>query len=277
MPEYPSAEALLEDVDLRLKGLPPNSGALVVEGFDDKRLFNPLVVSGGQVVVSGGRRLLLAAHAIAGNDLDRVLFLTDCDFEVGMGRLRPAPSLVITKHADVEADLLDLLTERLAVEYVPDALIDDREAIAVADDLISSATAYASILGQARQLALKYGVEVNFDDIKYKDVRIKGTKSIDGRRLLLKIGQAKARECGLTVADFISEAESFPSGYMYSNGKDLVRAIQYVLREDYKITIEVDALMTSMRMCARDVLDRWSVARRIRSWEATRGRVILAP
>src|SRR4051794_32970239 len=114
MPEYPSASALLEDIDLRLKKLPANRGALVVEGFDDKRLFKPLVLSGGQVVVSGGRRLLLAAHAMAGDDLKRILFLTDCVFEVGLGRLRPATSLVITKNADVEADLLDLLMQSLA-------------------------------------------------------------------------------------------------------------------------------------------------------------------
>src|SRR5580658_6101375 len=114
---YPDAQALLSDVRLRLEALGEKSSALIVEGNDDQRLFHSWVAATAQVVPTGGKTLLRSALlSIREDDRGRVLFLTDCDYDVAAGTLRGGPDIVITSTCDVESDLIELgILERLAI------------------------------------------------------------------------------------------------------------------------------------------------------------------
>src|SRR4051812_7558087 len=97
MPDYGSAEELLADAELRADGLGPDFGILVVEGPDDKRLFVRHVVNSAQIVPASGRRLLLSAYERSSPEQrTKIIFVTDCDYEVRRGNLRGGPNLVIT-------------------------------------------------------------------------------------------------------------------------------------------------------------------------------------
>src|SRR5262250_1578843 len=151
---YPNADTLLADVKLRLDRFGPECGVLVVEGPDDKRLIYSRTMHRQQVMASGGRRILLAAHRIAAAHLAGVVFLTDCDYEVPLGRLSPSPNLIVTEHADVEADLFyNGGFEELAAQLIPAALDDDDEASRISAALRERAVALADVLGRIRRVA----------------------------------------------------------------------------------------------------------------------------
>jgi hypothetical protein len=266
--EYVSAHTLLADARLRLDALGQEMAALVVEGPDDKRLLVRQVQTASQIIVSGGRTLLLAAHRTAdADDLRRIAFLTDCDFEVGFGNLQPARSLVITMNADVEADLLDLgIFHSIALELVPDALQSDKAAESIGKILRARSVEFAATLGQIRQLAKVHGVEINLDDIKYKKVRVPGTVTLDKALLIRKVGQ-QLRHCGLTVPAFETAVTAMPSGYKYCNGHDIINALQFVLREDFRVAVDRAELARHVRLAASSILDRWPVLVRLRKWQ----------
>ena len=124
MPFYVSAQALLADVRLRLDALGEESSVLVVEGHDDKRLFYTRMSASADVIPSGGKRLLRSALGVLlETDKGRVLFFTDCDYDVPAGILRGGPDVIITATCDVESDLIHLgILDKVAVEVVPQAI-----------------------------------------------------------------------------------------------------------------------------------------------------------
>src|SRR5262249_53384905 len=161
-PRYPSAEALLADAELRLDRFGPKHGVLIVEGPNDKRLLCTRAINRQQIMTAGGRRLLLSAHSLAvARKFDGALFLTDCDYEVVLGSLRPAPSLVITKHADVEADLLDAGgLQELVLQLVPAALNDDADLNRITEAVRERSVVLAELLGRIRQVAKSEGFPI---------------------------------------------------------------------------------------------------------------------
>lgn len=110
MPTYPSSEALLQDAELRIDRYGADHGIIVVEGPDDKRLLCTKTVHQGQIITTGGKVFLLEAHRVAAErKIDSVVFLTDCDYEVGHGELSAQLNLIISKNADIESDLLEMV------------------------------------------------------------------------------------------------------------------------------------------------------------------------
>jgi hypothetical protein len=109
---------------MRLDHLGEGAAILLVEGPDDKRVFSNRSPRRQQVVVSGGRKLLLEAYdALEGDDSERIIFVTDCDYEVAAGALSGSRNLIITQHADVDSDLIQLGALRKAVaELIPSAM-----------------------------------------------------------------------------------------------------------------------------------------------------------
>jgi hypothetical protein len=276
MPFYPSPQSLLADARLRLDGLPASRAVLVVEGPDDQRLFSPRVLSSPQIVVSGGRGLLLAAYSEASSkDLASIVFITDCDYEVARGSLRPGPSLIITKNVDAESDLLELgLFDRLGIELVPRALSSDAAAREVGAALRQRSVAFAEVLSQVRRVALEHGVELDVDDIKYRRTRVAGTKDVNGETLVKKLGQ-RSSHCGLTPARFLGEVRSMPTSYMFCNGHDLINALHFVLREDFDVSVERVELARLLRIAASEVFPSWTVVRRLIRWQVASGRAVL--
>jgi hypothetical protein len=191
VPAYQSAEALLSDVDLRLDRFGSSAGILVVEGPDDKRLFCNHALHRQQVVGAGGRRLLLTAHALTqSHSRDDIVFVTDCDYEVALGRLRPAPNLVITEHADVESDLVALGgVERLTIELVPRALESDDVLHEIVNAVLYRSVALAENVGVLRKLALEHGFEIDTSELRFRKFRDPGSDTVDDAKLVRSVLQ----------------------------------------------------------------------------------------
>jgi hypothetical protein len=262
MPTYPSAGALLGDARLRLDALDTDAGILVVEGPDDVRLFHPRLKSVQQVIVSGGRTLLLAAYQETTDaDRERIVFVTDCDFEVELGTLSPAPSLVITKNADAEADLLELgLLKRLVIELVQAALTSDEDADRIVQQVVERAAPYAEVIGQVRRIAKMHGKEIDVDDVKYIRLRKRRSTVVDELELVIRLGQ-QLDFCGMSREQFCEKVTEFPRGFRHMNGKDLVNAVHFVLRVDYGCRDDREAIAKMLRMAAGEFFEDWTVAK----------------
>lgn len=282
MAEYVNAQALLADVRLRLDGLGQASAALVVEGPDDKRIFYHRLAAVADVVPSGGKRLLRAGlAAMQRGDEGRILFLTDCDYDVLKDSLHGGPNIVITKACDVEADLIELgVLEKVVVEVVADAILTKKSAAMVASNVRSRAEEIAAVIGRIRIVAQPLGVDLDFDNwdlAKFWDAST-------SRPLVPKIYQtvlARLKRAGVSItpAEWKALMDGAPNESWVCNGKDLVAAVQMVLRKHYKMDhrISKDTIVGMMRLSVDDAqFESWSVVARIHQWEKRSGRVLLA-
>jgi len=265
---------------LRNSGLGPRCGILIVEGPDDKRLFRLHGVPSAKIVPAGGRTLLLSAHAKATpDDLAACIFLTDCDYEVALGTVAPSRGLIITRNADVESDLVALgVLEPVVIELVPAALESDDRASQIVSLVLERSQEFAQTLGQMRFVARPRGIDLGLDqrELRYGRLRGKGFSVNRGRLIDVVFNNALNRN--LSRAQFIELVDAAPSGYMMCNGKDLLRAANFVLREDFRVQgVTYEQLQRLVRASADSFLEQWDVVRRIRRWENDSGCVILPP
>jgi hypothetical protein len=281
MAEYPTADALLADVRLRLDGLGGKAAALIVEGNDDKRIFYRRVCIEAEIVPSGGKKLLRSAlQSMLPVDKGRILFLTDCDYDVLNGTLRGGPDVVITDGCDVEADLVRLnLLEKIVVEHVPRVIHSMDSAAKVATDVKNDAETMALALGKVRIAAQPLGVDLGFENFnitRYWDESAR-------KPLLDKINQeffVRLGAGGVSIAkdEWLYRISATPDDKIICHGKDLVSAAHMILcqryRMDHKVTAEM--LMSIMRTAIeKSHFEEWTVVRRIRKWEDQNSRSLL--
>lgn len=282
MADYVDADALLADVRLRLDGLGDEAAVLVVEGADDKRIFYRRMAPVADVVPSScGKRLVRAGlAAMLPNDEGRILFLTDCDYDVLNGTLHGGPNVVITKACDVEADLIDLgVLEKVVLEVAPDAVTAKVAASRISADVSICAKAIARIIGRIRVVAQPIGVDLDFENwdlAKFWDARAGGPSIQKMHQTVL----ARLKRAGVIIspADWIALVDEIPDDDIICNGKDLVSAAQMILHTRYKMSHKVskDTIAMMMRLALDDVLfENWSVVSRIRRWEKQHGRAML--
>lgn len=279
MPYYVNAQALLADIRLRLEGLGSGSSALVVEGPDDKRLFYHRITSHAEVVVAGGKKLVRAGMAsMLENDHGRILFLTDCDYDVWTGELRGGSDVVITRGCDIEADLISIgVLERLAVELAPHAVESKGGASRVAIDIRERAEKMSLALGRVRMAGQPLGIDLNLDKLdlsKYWD-RNADLILIDK---LIQTTWERIKVTGIVRSQWQEMIGATPTDTLMCNGKDLLRSVQLFFRVLYgmnsKVTPEIIAVM--LRLALDDArFENWSVVDRIRKWEAQNGRELL--
>lgn len=277
MPTYQSAEALLSDADLRLDRFGKSFAVLVVEGPDDKRLFGIHTIHRQQVIGAGGRRLLLSALSLADRyGRDDVLFITDCDYEVALGRLRPTPNLIITENADVEGDLITLGgVERLVVELVPSALESDDQLALVVGVVLERSVAIAENLGVLRKIGVEYGFEVG-TEIRFGKFRKGDPASIDDEKLVRSVLQGT--ECPLEYDVCLDRVRQERRGLVVCNGHDLVAAISFVLRTDFGVSNQTPKTLEALLRhgLQREKFFQWSVVARVQGWQRRTGRLVLA-
>jgi hypothetical protein len=282
MAEYVSAQALLADVRLRLDGHGRGAAALVVEGFDDKRLFYHRVVTTAEVVPAGGKRLLRAGlNAMLDDDKGRILFLTDCDYDVLNGTLHGGPDIIITGSCDVEADLISLgILEKVVVEVIPGTVETRGAAMRVAADVRGRAELIALPLGRIRIAAQPLGVDLELEDMDLAKYWNKSAGEVLTDKLATSIfARLKRGGVSLSKAEWLSLIDSTPNDVVVCNGKDLIAAAQMIMRVHYKMNNRVSAeMLTSMMRLAVDDshFQTWSVVQRIHKWEERSGSFLLA-
>ncbi|MEV6194792.1 hypothetical protein AB0M19_20635 [Streptomyces sp. NPDC051920] len=265
------------DAELRVDGLGPSKAVLVVEGPDDKRVFARHVADPAQILPAGGRRILLSAHESA-NDTQRqkIIFVTDCDYEVRRGSLRGAPDLVITTFTDMESDLLALgLVESVVLELVPRALESRAACNQISTRIRTRAEQLALPLGRLRMAAQPLGIPLNLDDIKLSRYWDPKTGSVNLTRLVDAMHSKVS-----SIIDFngwrklIADA---PEDIGMCHGKDLVRALAFLLKSEYRVdgaSVELVARIIRASLAGHH-LESWEVIRRIKMWQEMNRRYVL--
>ncbi|MEU1863253.1 hypothetical protein [Streptomyces gardneri] len=269
MPEYTSAYDLLLDAELRADGLGSSKGVLIVEGPDDKRVFARHVADPAQILPAGGRRLLMSAHEKASEiQRTKMIFVTDCDYEVRFKTLHGASDLVITTYTDMESDLISLgLIEAVLIEFVPSALSSNSACRSIAATVSEKARNIALPMGRMRMAAKPLGIPINLDDVKisrYWDAR-KG--EMNSARLVDAM-HTKVSEA-VTFEQWRDRVDATPTDFGMCHGKDLVRAVAFLLKTEHRSDgITVDSLARVMRSSISPAhLKSWDVVRRIESWQ----------
>lgn len=267
------------DAELRADGLGASKGILVVEGPDDKRVFARHVQDLSQILPAGGRRMLISAHEKANpQQRTKILFVTDCDYEVRRGALRGFPDLVITTLTDMESDLLDLgLIELLVLELVPQALESQAVCQSISAKLRGKAEKMALPIGRLRMAAQPLGIPLDWGDVKiarYWDPR---TESVDFAKFIDAMHSKVSDE--VSFIEWRKLATETPEDVSMCHGKDLVRILASLLKSEYRVeNITADGLARMMRAnLTRDYLDSWGVVRRIKTWQVGNQRQILRP
>ncbi len=278
MSSYPNAEALISDAALRIDQFGLEYGILIVEGPDDKRFFCTRTHHRQQVIASGGRRMLLSAHAYAARrEIDGIAFLTDCDYEVALGTLTPSWDLIITHHADIEADLLDLGGfEQLVLQVVPAALNDERELTRITHAARQRAVALADVLGRIRRVAKQEGFVIDAD-IRHHKYRKQDSDEIDEKKLTRAVFQA-ATDPTLELGEFEQRVMQIDQSYNNCNGHDLVAALHHVLRDDFGVrgqSVEHMEHLLRTGISAKSFVEL-DVVIRLKTWEQRTGRQIIA-
>lgn len=279
MPFYIDAQVLLADIRLRLEGLGAASSALVVEGPDDKRLFYRRIASTAEVVVAGGKRLVRSGLAsMLERDHGRILFLTDCDYDVRTGELRGGSDVIITRGCDVEADLISLgILESLAVELAPQAVEAKGGASRVGLDVREHAEQMSLALGRIRMAGQPLGIDLNLDKLDLSKYWDKESNRVQTAKLTQTTWE-RIKETGITRTEWQNKIDEMPTGGLMCNGKDLVRSSQLFFRILYgmnsKITAEIMAMMFRLTL-DDERFESWTVVDRIRKREAQNGRKML--
>lgn len=278
MPEYTSAVELLMDAELRADGLGPSLGVLVVEGPDDKRVFARHVGDPVQVLPAGGRKLLISAHEKANSEQrQKIVFVTDCDYEVRRGALRGAPDLVITSLTDMESDLLSLgLIEELVLDLVPRALESRAACASIAKRVRDNAEKIALPIGRIRMAAQPLGIALELGELKISRYWDAGKQSMDFSRLVDAMHSKVSPVVGFREWRQLVQESPQDSGMCH--GKDLVRAIAHVLKVEYRVeSATPDVLVKMMRSSLNGQhLDSWEVIRRIKAWQERHRRLVLS-
>jgi hypothetical protein len=279
MSEYVTPETLLSDARLRLSALTSTAAVLVVEGWDDKRLFVQHTQRPDQVLVAGGKSLLLgtrdAADAV---DLKRIVFFADCDYDVPRGTLHAGNGLVLTANADVECDLLSLgVLEQVVTELIP-AVVRDDIAEEIAALILDRATPLAIDLGRIRIAAFAASESMRPQDLELRKFRALNTDRVDTPKLIRSAHGTADGGPVVSLQEFATICMEVPNSYSICNGHDLVRAVTDVIRRDFRMTaVNEDLVSRCLRLSLnRERFSTWSVAKRVRAWEDAMGVTVLA-
>jgi hypothetical protein len=281
--QFRSGEEVLQTARLQIDALGGNRGGLIVEGSDDRKLFSPLCLVSSQLVIAGGKSLVLEAHgSMRAEDVGRLAFLVDCDGDVGDGGLRGSHDLIITEHQDIENDLLALgALEPVVAQLVPAVASGDAEATDVAEAVAANARILAGPVGCVRRAARARSISLA--SIRQQEMdyfAIGACKAGDRREAALQQVTRAAQLTSYQSRRIRHELGSIPPGHDVCNGHDLVEAVRTVLVRDHRIaggkaTVRsIDALLR-MTMLDPGRREAWSVVARLRRWEARHGRELL--
>jgi hypothetical protein len=276
-----TAQSLLQDARLQVEALGEGHGVMIVEGDSDKRLFAPRWAPASNVVVATNKTLVTGAHeAMLDRDRGRIVCLVDCDDDVARGTLRGAPDLIITIHADMEADLVAQGAIRAVVgQVVPDALSSDQRLEELTTTVLDRSRACVIPLGRLRRAARLAGIALEFQswEFDYDRVRTRGTDVVDEVAIRAEL----QRRASLTTAQMgriERNVATIRTDYSVCNGKDVIAACAAVLRADFQVPRRrLDNLDDMVRLgLGQTDFEAWGVVQRVRRWEASYGARLLS-
>lgn len=280
MPYYITPQSFLSEIRLRLDALGDDSAALVVEGPEDKKIFHHRISATATIIPATGKtRLRDALNSIADDDKGRILFLTDCDYDVPNGNLKGGPDIIITTNCDVEADLIRLgVLAKVAVEVVPKVVSTDISATRIEEIVRQHAEELTIHLGRIRMAAQPLGADLEFEELDFsKYWSEKNGISVD--KIYQVMWNHVHEKTSISRKEWNDRLNSIPYDPILCHGKDLLKATRMFLRRLYKMDNKItpDILAMMIRLAVdQHIFDQWEGTQRIRRWERNNNRRILA-
>lgn len=118
------------------------------------------------------------------------------------------------------------------------------------------------------------GVPLHLEDLKLARYWNTNTRSTDLGKLIRAMHTKVADEIG--ASEWLKLVEQTPRDSGMCHGKDLVRALSFLLRENYRVEVTAESLARMMRSAlTSEALETWDVIRRIRAWQVANQRYVL--
>ncbi len=203
-----------------------------------------------------------------------VLFVVDGDYDVRAGTLAGGHSLVISENADVEGDLASLGLMKEVVYQVLPHRFSDRAS--VAEDTGTIAAQVVKAIGHVRCYCRLNGPQIGFTRLDYECLFQVFDHSGDECAVI----RAVANRCEeVPLAERVEACScDLSNGLQICNGHDLLKLVAVVLQKKYEVPRRrLGNLDATLRLAMDErSFRRWSVARRLRSWQTRTGRRILS-
>lgn len=281
MPQPPTCHLngahLLSEARRLREGLGDHLGVLVVEGADDKRLFQDCARVPGQVIAAGNKYILDEAYSLLEDaDCGAILFVRDCDYDVPAGRIRPSPNLFLTQTPALECDLVMIgALDRVVVEIQSPITGARRDLDASSGTVLARAIPLASAIGRIRYVSECQGLRLHCNDLpRLHKYRAKGTGTVDIVKLA-KVIVERSDDPKTNDSDLLKLIENLPEDLSVCHGHDLIACIDSVLKTDFGFGA-LDRLPEMLRLATNErMLAKWTVVKRIGGWERRNGRRIL--
>lgn len=250
---------------------------LIVEGEDDKKLFQQLIGAVAcRVQIAHGKPNLLAALDILDSDgFPGVLAIADADC-CRLDCMAPqSPNLLWTDTHDLETLLiLSPAFERLLIELGDDAKLQAWRADH-GQDLRGVLLAAGAPIGYLRWLSAGEDLGWLFDDLPVEQVLIRGTLTVDWAALLAVL-QGRSRQGSLVAEEIWARIEILerltPDPWQICCGHDLVRILSHALCRLLGSNKESDVTPARLEMALRLAytqadFQRTSLRAEIAAWE----------
>jgi hypothetical protein len=256
------------------------------------------------IVPASGRTNVVAAF----NELEpplqsTVLFIIDCDGHVDPA-LKGHANLVITTNRDVEADLLFELRalHRLAHEYLSPLVQTPGQVDSLAKAVLDDACTVATSIGMAQSAALTLGLrtrlparngsrrKLRLTDLSVIRERLQIDELPSTRTIVDELGTLigwTSSEADAVMADVAHLGDTPCVGHrqpgcdmcdrrQFCRGHYLIDAVALVLDVRHGVTLQGSAVASVVRVSADlSRMSGWTVAQRIKRWEATTGLQVL--
>lgn len=250
---------------------------LIVEGEDDKRLFQQFIDRAAcKIQIAHGKPNLLEALKILEEDGFRgVLAIADADFSRLDHLLLHSPNLLWTDTHDLETMLLrSPALERLLVELGDEAKLQAARARYGVDLRLPLLLAGARV-GYLRWLSGGEGMGLLFDDLPFEGMLARNSIDLDDTALLQTL-QNRSRKSVLIAAEIqqkVSLLEALePDPWQLCCGHDLVRilscALCRLLGSNKEADVKPERLEMSLRLAyARSDFEQTSLWAAVIAWE----------
>jgi hypothetical protein len=287
VPEYLNGDALLTDAVLRADGVGRDYGIVIVEGPTDAGVFAAWTArSPDQIVVAGKKNLAVSAHRkMEEADRSRIIIVVDCDGNAG--QLCGSPNLVVTKHNDLEADLMMVDNLSAVVKQLLAGRVSGARLEAIPDEVVRRAVSAARAVEVVRHSARNAGISLRGHprDLRFKRFRDRRAEEVDPADALPEVLEQhnKCADRKLASEDVERIERGIPGRVVPTgalSGKVLLAAAGAILNQDFGVRGGLlgafDEVVRASAISDAQRREQLAVVQRVRRWEAANNIQLLA-
>ncbi len=207
----------------------------------------------------------------------RYVFITDCDYDVPAGELRPQSALIVTRNPSLETDLVDIgLLAQIVEEFIPRGKWRGGSAVATLQYVTQESVALAEGLGRLRCVAREERLRLRFSPLRERLRKYRRDGRADIDKMVEVLGQ-QARPGSVDALQIKDAAEQLDGGLGVCDGHDLLAAVGVILHDDFGVETKATAGIPSVLRAAVDeqAFEKTEIGRRLRKWQTMSGLQVL--